>query len=311
MPDFPIMFEKLFDERGLSLDRLRALVEVHDAGSIAQAAPGDPIRQSQYSRQLREISEFFGCEVARRRGKLLKLTLQGIRLAELARSHFQSLEDFRAECRAEAVDYTIAAGDSLIQWLVIPRIGALLETNPDVRLATANLRTNDIVQQLSDGRIDFGVMRRDALVTGLKSANLGPLSYRVIIPKQLLGRKTKFTLQDVLTAYPLVSQKADGQFTQRLRDAARSVGTELKPALACESFPQALAAVRSGRFAVILPALATADLPAGSFQELESPELAPLKRELVLAWNPRSTSVRPAAAKLVERLAKALKIVES
>ena len=305
------MFEKLFAERGLSLDRLRALVEVHDAGSIAQAAPGDPIRQSQYSRQLREISEFFGCEVARRRCKLLKLTVQGIRLAELARSHFQSLEDFRAECRAEAVDYTIAAGDSLIQWLVIPRIGALLEATPDIRLATANLRTNDVVQQLSDGRIDFGVIRRDALVTGLKSASLGPLSYRVLVPRLLIGRKTKFTMQDVLTSLPLVSQKADGQFTQRLRDAARSVGTELKPALACESFPQALAAVRSGRFAAILPALATADLPAGSFHELDSPELAPLKRELVLAWNPRSTSIRPAAAKLVERLAKALKISTS
>ena len=79
------MFEKLFSERGLSLDRLRVLVEIHDAGSIAQAAPGDLVRQSQYSRQLRELSEFFGCEVAQRRGKLLKLTGRGARLAELAR----------------------------------------------------------------------------------------------------------------------------------------------------------------------------------------------------------------------------------
>ncbi len=58
------MFESLFSERGLSLDRLKVLIEVRDAGSIAQAAPGDPVRQSQYSRQLRELSEFFGCEVA-------------------------------------------------------------------------------------------------------------------------------------------------------------------------------------------------------------------------------------------------------
>jgi DNA-binding transcriptional LysR family regulator len=52
------MFENLFSERGLSLDRLKVLIEVRDAGSIAQAAPGDPVRQSQYSRQLRELSEF-------------------------------------------------------------------------------------------------------------------------------------------------------------------------------------------------------------------------------------------------------------
>ncbi|HSI08860.1 MAG: LysR family transcriptional regulator, partial [Rariglobus sp.] len=124
------MFEKLFSERGLSLDRIRVLLEVHDAGSIAQAAPGDPIRQSQYSRQLRELSEFFGCEVAQRQGKLLKLTEQGRKLADLARNHLRSLEDFRAECRTECPDYTIAAGDSILHWLVIPRLGTLAGSKP-------------------------------------------------------------------------------------------------------------------------------------------------------------------------------------
>jgi len=44
------MFEKLFAESGLSLDRLRALLEVNAAGSIVKAAIGDPVKQSQYSR---------------------------------------------------------------------------------------------------------------------------------------------------------------------------------------------------------------------------------------------------------------------
>ena len=117
------MFDSLFAERGLSLDRLKVLIAVRDAGSIAQAAPGDPVRQSQYSRQLRELSEFFGCEVAQRRGKILKLTEQGERLAELAREQLRSLDDFRAECKQTSVAFTIGAGDSLIQWLVIPRLG--------------------------------------------------------------------------------------------------------------------------------------------------------------------------------------------
>src|ERR1051326_870643 len=109
--DYSVMFESLFSERGLSLDRLKVLIEVRDAGSIAQAAPGDLVRQSQYSRQLRELSEFFGSEVAQRRGKILKLTEQGERLAELARDHLRSLEDFRSECRETSVAFTIGAGD--------------------------------------------------------------------------------------------------------------------------------------------------------------------------------------------------------
>ena len=168
------MFEKLFAERGLSLDRLRALVEVHNAGSIAQAAPGDLIRQSQYSRQLREISEFFGCEVARRQGKLLKLSARGARLAELARGQLRALEDFRSECREESADFTIAAGDSLLHWFVIPRLGPVSgEFKGSARLVTANLRTYEIVQQLADGRVDFGVVRKDALAELLGVLGVG------------------------------------------------------------------------------------------------------------------------------------------
>ena len=177
-----------------------------------------------------------------------------------------------------------------------------------IRFATSNLRTNDIVQQLTDGRVDFGVIRKDALVTGLKSADLGTLTYCAVVPKPLVGRGAKLTLRDVLAKIPLAAQKADGQFTQRLREIASSLDTELKPTLACESFPQTLAAVRSGRFAAVIPSIATADLLDGTFVELAAPELKKLNRDLVLAWNPRSIRVRPAAAKLAERLAKTLRI---
>jgi DNA-binding transcriptional LysR family regulator len=308
------MFEKLFAERGLSLDRLRALVEMHDAGSIAQAAPGDLIRQSQYSRQLREISEFFGCEVARRQGKLLKLSAQGVRLAELARAQLRALEDFRAECHEESIDYTIAAGDSLIHWFVIPKLGALVsEFGDGARFATVNLRTNEIVQQLSDGRVDFGVIRKDALVAGLKSAALGALAYAGVVPSALLGgaaraARQNIRLADVLGgALPLAAQMTDGQFTQRLRGIAAKLRVEMTPALVCQSFPQTLAAVRSGGFAAVLPAIALRDMERGSFVEADAPELAKLKRDLVLAWNPRTEQVRPNARKIADRLRVALR----
>ncbi len=302
------MFEKLFSERGLSLERLRMLVEVHDAGSIAQAAPGDPVRQSQYSRQLRELAEFFGCEVARRKGKLLKLTTEGARLAELARAQLRALEDFRAECAAELIDYTLAAGDSVIHWLVIPRLGSLLATAPGLRFATTNLRTNDIVQQLGDGRVDFGIIRRDALVTGLKSASLGIWHYTLVVPSGLAAKKAKLSPAEVLNSLPMAAQTTDGQFAERLRALAHSLGVEPRHALSCQSFPQTLAAVRSGGFAAVLPALATVDLPPKSFVEVGGAPLRGLSRELVLAWNPRVVRVRPAAGKLLGKLESVFKL---
>lgn len=296
------MYDNLFSERGLSLDRLRVLVEIHDAGGIAKAAPGDPIRQSQYSRQLRELSEFFGTEVARRQGRQLRLTVQGVQLAELARAQLHSLQDFRAECRAENVDYTIAAGDSLIHWLVIPRLGEVLKKHATVRFATCNLRTNEIVQQLKDGRVDFGVIRKDALVKPLKSAPLGSLNFVAIVPKALAPARGSVSLRDVLGQLPFAAHTSDGQFTQKLREVAKELKTELRPALICQSFPQALAAVRSGGFGSVLPAIALKELEPGSYVELPPGPLANLGRNLVLAWNSRLPRVRPNAKKVIECL---------
>ncbi len=303
------MFETLFSERGLSLDRLKVLIEVRDAGSIAQAAPGDPVRQSQYSRQLRELSEFFGCEVAQRRGKILKLTHNGERLAELAREHLRSLDDFRAECRGENVAFTIGAGDSLIQWLVIPQLGELISAFPGTRFSTTNLRTNDIVQQLTDCRLDFGILRKNAVTTGLKAVSLGSVTYVAVVPNKLVPRKGGLSLSVALRELPLATQTTDGQFTSGLRDMAKANGVLLVPTLACQSFPQTLAAVKTGKFWAIVPRMAVSDLPPGSAQIISDASLQSLAREAMLAWNPRLARIRPGATKVAAALHAALKIL--
>jgi DNA-binding transcriptional LysR family regulator len=300
------MFETLFSERGLSLDRLKVLIEVRDAGSIAQAAPGDPVRQSQYSRQLRELSEFFGCEVAQRRGKILKLTAQGERLAELAREQLRSLEDFRAECKEQSVAFTIGAGDSLIQWLVIPRLGKIIDEFPGTHFATTNLRTNEIVQQLTDCRLDFGIIRKNAMAPGLKAVSLGTISYVALVPDALARGARKPGLKQALADLPLATQTTDGQFTGGLRDIAKALEVPVTPSLACQSFPQTVAALKSGRFWAVVPEIAMPDLTANGVHRIADPLLRQLDREAMLAWNPRLVRVRPKAAKIAARLQRGL-----
>lgn len=300
--DFIVMFISLLSERGLSLDRLHVLLKVHEAGSIAAAAPGDPVRQSQFSRQLRELSEYFGSEMARRQGKLMKLTPQGAQLADLVRQHFRSLSDFRAQCRADVVDYTIAAGDSVIHWLIIPRLGGLPGAGSRHCYATQNLRTKDIIQQLHEGRVDFAVVRRDAVPEAVECRPLGTMRFCALIPKQLLARGEKVKLQDLFARFPMAAQNTDGQFTGKLREMASSLGCELRPALACQSFPQVLSAVRSGAYAAIVPTLSVADLPAGSYRQVSGGLLDGLSRDLVLAYHSRLLSLRPQASALASVL---------
>ena len=61
-------FDRLFDISGLSLDRLRSFLRVVEAGSLTRAALGDVTRQSQYSRQIKELEGYFGTALTRRVG---------------------------------------------------------------------------------------------------------------------------------------------------------------------------------------------------------------------------------------------------
>jgi DNA-binding transcriptional LysR family regulator len=191
---------------------------------------------------------------------------------------------------------------------LIPRLGRIATGSPPVRFATLSLRTNEIVQHLVDGRVDIGVIRQDAVSSGLNSAPLGEIAYVAVVPTALVGTGRTPTLKEVLGELPLASQTADGQFTQRLREVAAGLKVSIRPTLACQTFPQTMSAVQSGKFAAILPMLALDDLAPGSCLSIKTDKLKPLTRKLSLTWNPRVTHVRHGAARLIQQLRTDLKI---
>ena len=109
------MYEKLFAEGGLSLDRLRALVEVAASDGIARAAPDDPVRQSQYSRQIRELEDFFRVKLLERVGKGVQLTSNGKELARISRFFLRGLANFQRGSLAELQTFSIGASATILQ----------------------------------------------------------------------------------------------------------------------------------------------------------------------------------------------------
>ena len=85
--------ETLLSTSGLSMDRLANFCRIAEFGSLSKAAGGDPGKQSLYSRQMRELEEFFGVELKRRQGNGFAITEAGRRLAQLTRAHLAGLED--------------------------------------------------------------------------------------------------------------------------------------------------------------------------------------------------------------------------
>jgi DNA-binding transcriptional LysR family regulator len=173
----------LLEKGGLSLDRLHSFCRVAEAGGLSNAAEGDPGKLSLYSRQIRELEEFFGVELKRRQGKAIVITEAGRRLAQLTRRHLVGLADFKDEAKNMAKRITIAAGNSILEWVLLPKLATLRDALPNVSMDFYSDRTRTIVAKLADMTIDIGLVREDAVTPPLKAERLFAVGYSLFLPR--------------------------------------------------------------------------------------------------------------------------------
>jgi DNA-binding transcriptional LysR family regulator len=259
--------DTLLERKGLSLDRMRAFLAVAEAGGISRAAPGEPVRQSQLSRQIGELEAALEVALFSRVRRRLALTLAGERLLRVVRELSRGLSDLRVP--NEPVQVGLGAGDSVLQWLVLPKLGAL---GVQARVRLVALSAAEVVGALEEHAIDLGILRSNEPTRDLRRTVVGKVEYAVFSP-----RRAPQAPLAIATAEP------------RLRGALASLGA---PGLECETFPQVAAALESGRFRGVLPLIARQGL-RGSFEIERVPALDSVATNLVMAWRPRLDHVRP------------------
>jgi len=295
------MFEKLLSRRGLSFERLKNFAAVAEAGSIARVADGDPATQSLISRQIRELEEFFGAELTRRKGKGLEVTPAGLELARQIRFQLQSLEDFKLNCVNEAPEYRFAAGNSVLEWMLIPALPKIDAAVPGLNLSLHDVRSRDIVNGLLDHRFDFGFVRKSAVVEPLEYWPLGEIRYALYEPAAW-GKKR-----------PLVQKLAVTEGVEFLKELGRAAAEKKKiltPSHLCTNFTQAAQLVRSGVAAAILPVMAESALRECA-SRIELPWLSKYRREIGIAWHERLLETRPKAKGLLEALKEKIFVSEA
>lgn len=294
-------YETLFNRGGLSLDRLRNFVLIAQAGGISRAAEGDPARMSLFSKQIKELETFFGVALTHRQGRLMKLTEAGERLAELARAQLAGLEGFQQTCQGLPQSLTIASGNSVLEWLLIPRLAEIRRALPNTHIELQSIRTQEAVERLQNMTVDLALIREDAVVRPLKSKRLSRLSYSLFAPKSLVKGMASASPKELLAKLPLATSLG-GQFREQLTAAAGGAGWPLRIELSCGSLTQAARAVQTGAFAAVLPDLAVVEFSTGEVTQYPLPILKSYERQLVLAWNPRVAEVRPLVGRATTEL---------
>jgi DNA-binding transcriptional LysR family regulator len=277
---------------------------VAEAGGVTKAAKGDPARQSLCSRQVRELEEFFGAELIRRKGRGIVLTEAGASLHAIARECFTALSDFKTECPGRPVEIVIGTGDSIIQWLLLPRLKEIRRNDPRVRFKFLNLPADEAVKRLADGLIDFALVREDAVARPVQAVPLGVLRYSLFIPQTLkppIRPKDGLNLLDDL---PLATIDGEGSFRVALAETARKHKIKVNIQIECSSFPLAARAVIKGEMAAILPSIADGELQKTGAVEVPLDFLRHFDRRMCLCSNTRSVRIRPILQNVGESLTK-------
>lgn len=305
--DCKSMNHELFAARGLSLDRLRAFSDVAAAGGIAKAAKGDPIRQSQLSRQIRELENFFEVSLTAKKGRTIVLTPAGETLAVIIRHIFTHLTDFKRAQHNQSLELSLGAGESILQWLVLPKIVEMRNRLPAVVFSFRNFRTEKIVHAVQDGSLDLGVLRTDAVPKELRSSSLGTLRYKIFVPARLAEGRTTLTWMEALKL-PFVGLEGEGQLMSKLRQTAEAKSITLRTEFFCASLPAIAEALTRVDASAVLPTIVANAGAPDNLVAVEAPFLHRFDRPLSLVWNPRQANVRPAADSARVELTKLLRI---
>lgn len=297
------MFDDLFAEKGLTLERLHTFLKVARHQSYAAVAPENPTTQSQLSRQVGELREYFGDSLLTRAGGKMIPTEAGRMLMEVVHDALRGLQSVRRIARDTPSEFVVAGGDSLLQWWVIPRLAEVLDDVPNTSLNLVALSFDEVKRQLLDGRVDIGFLR-GGKPEGLRSQPLGKLGYALFVPVMLYPKNAK--LQQLIRSLPLALQTSEEQVNEALRAVLDD--DRLTVGLRCETFPQAVQAVYSGRYAAVLPTIARGVLSSKRVREVALPGSGNFEVELRMAWRAQTEKSSAAAGKLIKRLGSQLQL---
>lgn len=289
----------IFETKGVSFERLHTFQKIVLAGGITAAAGDDPNRQSQYSRQLKELESFFGQELARRGHGKFQVTQAGAELYRIVNLHFQALRDFKIRGSSEKHLISIGAGEVVLKWLVLPNLCAMREEFSKIEWVFENRTTEEAFRQVVSGRLDIAIANEIPAIRGLDSCPIGATEVIALAPTKITFTNTRSFVQDI-ARYPLVVLEGSSTFLS-LKDEARRLDIGLNVAARCTSYGQVFEGLKALGGAGFLPRLASVE---GWPTQLHVSTLPQGwgERKLHLVWSSNAATLRPVIQIIVDKL---------
>ncbi len=287
------MFEDLLSN-GLTINALRSFLLVAEKGGYSAAAEGELSKAANLKNRISGLADpFHGVPLFQPQGRGVVLTAKGKELQSVATQALQLLEDFRRSCLEERQLIRIGGGQSLFDGIFLPQWPRIHQRLSKSRFQFHNLRTAEAVRQLKEQRIDFALVRPDAVgVEQLGSRSLGKIEFALCVPHQLLKRQSDApTLADVPRKLPMATLAGDGQFKSQLEAYAKENKFKFQYLVECSSQAQVCSFLETGTVAAVLPiSLVDSMREVATFPMMNADGF---RREAALVWLPERLHVMP------------------
>jgi len=290
------------DRFKVTLRALDVLLKLAASNKGIRSATGAE-QERQASRYLLELERAFGCRIRKHGSNPTVLTAEAHELAKIASSYAAALEEFHRKCKSLPPKITIAAGDSVVNWIILPALKNILAGH-NIFFSVRQGGTKGLITLLHESQIDFAILPQDApLEKKWECEILGTYEYCICCPKSLLGETVLNKESASRLDFALMTDHWKLDFVEKARHAGMQLNVKIK----CETFTQIASLVRTGSFAGILPLSTMSSFSSKSYQWFKPDFMKETDRKINLVWKPDGAHIKSHVNEIAPPLLKQLR----
>jgi LysR family cyn operon transcriptional activator len=269
-----------------SLEWYRVFYITAKAGSFSKAAEELFITQPAVSYAIKQLEERLEGQLFFRTSKGVKLTSEGellfgyiekaYHLIETGEKQLSSIHDLQSG------EIKIGASDTLCKHFLLPHVEEFHGSFPGIKLQVTNRTTQETIQLLKQGRVDFGIVNLpiadDRQLIIQESMELQDTFVAGIAYKEKELDRSPIGLEQ-LTSYPLLLLEKGSSIRHYVDRFAQDQGLTLKPEIELGSIDLLVEFARIGLgIACVIRNFVTDELASGLLVEIKLREPIPPRR---------------------------------
>lgn len=274
----------------LNSKRLKVFLAAASVGNLSQVANSLGMSQPSLSRQIAAIERDLGARLFVRTGRGMELTEAGevfqTHAAEIIKSMANAadaLDQLGGQLRGEV---RLGLPPTVAHILALPLIDALQAHFPEVRVTIMEGYSGHVLEWLSQGRVDIGILYTTHQTTSLQADLLVEEELDLITsPETAASLGTSVTGEQVAALRLVLPSRTHGlrQLIEG-RFAAHDIGLDVS--MQVDAFSATLRLVEAGKGSTILPRISVADRIAVGRLTALTIDRPKLRRRILFATSP-------------------------